>query len=971
MPLTLVLGPANSAKAGEVLGTFGAARRRGALLVVPTMRDAEVYSRELAAEGAILGGSVVTFSGLAREIARRVGYTQTIVSELQRLRLLRRALARTELVTLAESAGAPGFAAAALDLIAELERSLISSQRFAQALRAWADGQEPLKLYGREIAAIYGNYVRQLERLGRVDAELYAWRAIDALRADPGRWGATPVFFYGFDDLTPLERDSIETLSRVSGAAVTVSLTYEPGRVALAARAEVVEELRALAERVLELPAVDQYYEHRVLHMLERQLFEAAEDRPDPGQAVRLLESGGERAEVELVAAEVLELLRAGLPPEEIAVVYRSLAGSAALVARVFDEFGIPVAVEREIPFGHTPLGRGVLAMARCSLLPEQEASALELISYLRTPGVLKRIELADRLEATVLRAGLQTAAEARDLCQLRLGELDALRSASAPARELERQARRLLGLPHRGQAALLDRDERLDASAVAVLVRSLAELEELGEAPSGTELVQLLEELMVPVGGRGGAGRGGAVLVAEPLQIRARRFRAVLVCGLQEGSFPAPGAPDPFLSDERRRELNAASGLRLRAREDALARERYLFYSVVSRARERLVLSWRSSDEEGNIELASPFIADVAELLAPEWFERRRRRLLADVVFDPSEAPTERERARAAAAASGSAPLEPAAAAGGSAPREPAATQALSETALSRIRHSEILSAGALEAYADCPVKWLVERELQPGLLGPEPAPIVRGSFIHDLLEKLLSRLERAVTPESLPEAERILDELLRSEESPLAPGRPASVRSAALRSVQADLRRYLAHEARTGSGWIPDALELRFGFDEEPLPALELRDDVRLRGMIDRLDVDGSGGAIVRDYKSGGVRAEYSSARWSEDRQLQVPLYMLAVRELLGLEPLAGFYQPLGGDDLRARGAFQDGARVGSGVVTTDARSRSELDEALEDARSRAVALAARLRAGELTPCPETCSRDGCAYPGICRSS
>ncbi len=638
-------------------------------------------------------------------------------------------------------------------------------------------------------------------------------------------------------------------------------------------------------------------------------------------------------------------------------MVYRSLDGSAALIEHVFDEFGIPVSIEREIPFTHTALGRGMLAMARCSLLPEDEASAGELLCYLRTPGVLRQIELADRLEAIVMREGLRTAGQARERSDLRLGELDALRVAPAPAREIERQARRLLALPHRREAALLDRDEQLDASALAVLVRSLAELEELGERLSGQELVQLLEELVVRASGRAGPDR---VLVAEPLQIRARRFRAVFVCGLQEGTFPALGAPEPFLSDERRRELNAASGLRLRPREDALARERYLFYSCVSRATERLVLSWSSSDEEGNIELASPFIADVAELLGPEWFARRRRRLLADVVFDPSEAPTDRERARAEAAVS--APFSP----------EPAPPQKLSQTALSRIRHSEILSAGALEAYADCPVKWLVERELQPALLGPEPEPIIRGSFIHDLLERLLSGLGRAVTPESLPEAERILGELLESQDSPLAPGRPASVRTAALRSVAADMRRYLVHEAATGCGWGPESLELRFGFEEEePLPPLELSDGVRLRGMIDRLDVDGGGGAIVRDYKSGGARSEYSGARWSDDRQLQVALYMIAVRELLGLAPVAGFYQPLGGDDLRARGVFLHGAAVGSGVVGTDGRSQDELNEALEDARSRAVALAARLRSGDLTPCPETCSRDGCAYPGICRST
>ena len=55
---------------------------------------------------------------------------------------------------------------------------------------------------------------------------------------------------------------------------MTVSLTYEPGRAALAARAEVVEELRALAERVLELPALDTHYDQPALHFLERRLFE-------------------------------------------------------------------------------------------------------------------------------------------------------------------------------------------------------------------------------------------------------------------------------------------------------------------------------------------------------------------------------------------------------------------------------------------------------------------------------------------------------------------------------------------------------------------------------------------------------------------------------------------------------------------------------------------------------------------------
>jgi RecB family exonuclease len=201
--------------------------------------------------------------------------------------------------------------------------------------------------------------------------------------------------------------------------------------------------------------------------------------------------------------------------------------------------------------------------------------------------------------------------------------------------------------------------------------------------------------------------------------------------------------------------------------------------------------------------------------------------------------------------------------------------------------------------------------------------------------------------------------------------------VRVAARRAIEADLKRYLTHEASDECDWTPRAVELRFGFEEEEgaLPALVLgsgAERIRLRGVIDRVDVaDDARRAIVRDYKSGSARPDYAGARWAAERQLQVALYMLAVRELLGLEPVAGVYQPLGGGDLRARGLFLEGAGAGSCLVPTDARSREDLDAALEDAAGRAIALAARLRAGELEPCPETCSRDGCKYPGICRST
>jgi hypothetical protein len=97
-------------------------------------------------------------------------------------------------------------------------------------------------------------------------------------------------------------------------------------------------------------------------------------------------------------------------------------------------------------------------------------------------------------------------------------------------------------------------------------------------------------------------------------------------------------------------------------------------------------------------------------------------------------------------------------------------------------------------------------------------------------------------------------------------------------------------------------------------------------------------------------------------------VALYMLAVRRLLGIEPVAGLYQPLRGWKLQPRGVYRDGEEIGR-AAGNDSRTPEELEEVLASAEARALEVVAAIRAGRLEPCPSTCSRDGCAHPGICR--
>jgi ATP-dependent helicase/DNAse subunit B len=968
MPLTLITGPANAAKAGAVLGRLRAVLARAPALVVPTSADAAHYQRELAAAGVVFGAEVLTFERLVRDLARMTPLrpARRVLGPTATDRVVRAVVAEARLDALAPSARAPGFALALGALFAELQRSLASPARFAAAVRAWrAAGEAPR--HAEELAALYTAYHRRLEGLGALDREGLARAALDGLRAQPAAWGGRPVFLYGFDDLSPAQLDAVEALVRVAGVDVCVALPYEPGRAALAGSAATVELLRPLADEHVELSERSEHYAppaRAALHHLERGLFEPGAERRPPNGAVRLLEAGGERAEAELVAAAILELLRDGMASEDVAVLVRG-GPAAELLAQVLEGSGVPVARDRRSPLGRTALGTGVLAGARAALAG---GTAGDLLAWLRTPGRVDDPAAVDRLEAAVRREELTEAGEARRVWEGRLGgrplaELDVLAEAAGAGAAslldaLVAEADTVWTAPHARRARVLDAEAEADARAAVALRGAAAELAGLAAADpalagSAEDVLAALAAVEVREGAGAGEGAPG-VLLADPLEIRARRFRAVVVCGLQDAALPRRPVPEPFLDDAARASLARASGLVLPRHEDVLARERSLFYACVSRPEEALLLSFRSSDEDGDPLQPSPFLDDVRALFTEELWSGRGRRLLADVTWPPHQAPTPGELRRAQAAAlsrPAPAPLGP--------PQTPEVRAALAG------RERE--AARGLEAFAACGVRWLVEQLLRPAPAEPDPEPLRRGTLAHAVLERTFARLRARtgsarLAPETLAEALVELRGALRE----LAGTRGGTRARAAVRALEVDLERYLRHEASAGAGWEPGRLEWRFGGEEDPDGPLVLG-GVAVSGRVDRIDVDPrSGSAVIRDYKGRTVSA---GARWAEDGRLQAALYALAARERLGLEVAGALYQPLGSPDLRPRGLVRDdvpGAYVNGDVVDAEAFAAG-----LEAARAAAEGAAEDLRAGRIAPCPERCGPMGCAYPGICRAA
>ena len=492
MPLKLVTGPANAAKAGEVLGGLRDRLGEEPILVVPAFRDVEHAQRELAERGAVFGARVVRFAWLYETIAERAGYFERSASEVQRELIVEEAVRRSSLTALAASAAQPGFARAALRFVAELERSMVEPARFAEAMRRWA-GEGPRRPHAEDVSRLYRRYREGLDAAGLVDSELFAWRALDALRNAPQAWRGTPVFVYGFDDFDPLQLDVLETLSRRCGADVVVSLPFESGREAFRAVAETHGRVAELADEETELEPLDDHYaegSRAALHHLERGLFADAEPAAvAAGDAVRLHVAGGERAEVELVGAEVLGLLRRGTRPGDVAVAFRDPGRYASLVEQVFGAYEIPFSIDRSLPLRQTALGRGLLALLRCARL---EGSADDLLAWLRTPGKLREPHLADALEARVRQAGAESATEARELWEARhwtLEELDRLahaRDAAGLLEALEQELGRLFAAPYVRRAAVLNGPELDDARAYRAAHDALRELRAVARADPG-----------------------------------------------------------------------------------------------------------------------------------------------------------------------------------------------------------------------------------------------------------------------------------------------------------------------------------------------------------------------------------------------------------------------------------------------------------------------------------------------------
>ena len=263
-------------------------------------------------------------------------------------------------------------------------------------------------------------------------------------------------------------------------------------------------------------------------------------------------------------------------------------------------------------------------------------------------------------------------------------------------------------------------------------------------------------------------------------------------------------------------------------------------------------------------------------------------------------------------------------------------------------------ISVSAVETYLTCPFKYFAQYVLKLEEEREEEEvmdPKTQGQFVHAVFEAFFTswqdRGHRGITPDNLDAARALFADIVEEKVTRLSDAEAALERTRLLGStVAAGLGEVVFRmEAERPADVVERKLEEKFA-DEFEFVGPNGPRRIRIRGVVDRIDILADGSFRLIDYK-------LSSAP-SKSRALQLPIYGLCAEQRLK--------KPLGE---AAYIAFRGAKRV-----TPLFTARSDRAQVLADAQLKFVEAVEHIERGEFPPTPEDVFLCGfCSFAAVCR--
>ena len=647
-----------------------------------------------------------------------------------------------------------------------------------------------------------------------------------------------------------------------------------------------------------------------------------------------------------LLAREVRDLLDSGVDPEDVLIVFPDWSEQADIALEIVRDWGLPVHAEPRRPLASDP---AVAALLLAIGLPTEGWVTDNLIRLLRNGQVQPRWPGADAYSLAASASIIKTSSVfrgkeplirwldrtinnekgqtvkgdrvrvAREIVTTLfslLGPLD----QSRPFADQVEQLVRIVETLRLGQSASVGLDTFRDAlEDQADILHRLGQ----GKLPwTWLEFVRAVEsivlDLCVPIE----PVRPGSVRMATVAQAEGARASHVLLADLAELTFPASAAVEAFLSlrpgvapdqDTRR----------------TFSREMLRFLRVLGSAETGVVLIYPTTNAKGQELLRAGFLDELIDLFTPEAVASCHTafgRVDPALVDSPELAGSPRDRrVRATALARMRGDRSPLAELAG----RPAHRRILEGTAaalqvlaqrdrgtpfgefdgLLNDGHAILniadsfdsryrFSASQLETYIACPFQFFCRYvlELEPTERRDEIDEdyTERGSQIHNILQKLEEMKQHRGEDESPEQLAQIAVSAELSIEVDDASEVDLGLAEIEQRRLIQTIDRYVVqlrdYENDPSARITPHKFEVDFGKDDKDNTFLEIgrgTRTVRLQGKIDRIDLvdtpEGRGFRVI-DYKSG---AGPSATDVRKARLLQLPLYAMAVEQIILADP------------------------------------------------------------------------------------
>lgn len=672
-------------------------------------------------------------------------------------------------------------------------------------------------------------------------------------------------------------------------------------------------------------------------------------DCPAGSVQVRLLASAAQEAgwvADQLRRAHLLD----GVAWSDMAVIVRSMGRTLPVLRRALLAAGVPVAVPPgELPLAQHGAVRPFLTLVRVAARPTEldPDTAVALLSsplggsdplaLRRLRRALRRLELAaggDRPSGELLVEVLDSGdrlASVEDSAAAPVRRLAGLLAAARAEIERGSSVERLLwriwqdsGLEKRWVAqsergGISGRQADRDLDAVVVLFDAAANFTDRLPGADAAGFADYLAAQQIAGNSLApSAPQGESVTVLTAHSATGREWEVVAVPGVQEGSWPDLRLRGSLLGVERLVDVLAGldGGDALSATAPLLAEERRLLLVAVSRARRSLLVSAvRGEDEQPSrfLDEIDELASDAADAERPVHRPERGLVLgelvgeLRRVVTDAGAAPERRQRAATQLARLAEAGVPGA---------HPDGWYGLAAQSVDSPLWTDgepiRVSPSTVEVLAKCPLRWMVERHG-----GQDTAELasITGTLVHALVQAAADGADDGELTRRLDQAWAAVDAgapWFSRRERQRVGGMLAAFRTWLLDSrrelTQLAVEHELAIDIPPGELDLGSAAEsaesgegalLGLAADQEPpadLVGSEPAADsgkpwLRLRGRVDRLEVDNEGRLVVVDVKTGRTPVS------KDDAELHPQLAVYQLAAVLGAFEALGAGRETGG--------------------------------------------------------------------------